>query len=92
MVRGIARIFASWGTCVAVGNVRQEAAKTTLAAIKEAGGDGFATATNLAENLEDELIKRSQTPEDLGCAMAFPHASRATTRQALNVDGGTVIN
>lgn len=40
----------------------------------------------------EQLIKRSQTPEDMAYAMAFLHTSRAMTGQALNVDGGTVFH
>jgi meso-butanediol dehydrogenase / (S,S)-butanediol dehydrogenase / diacetyl reductase len=42
--------------------------------------------------LEDQLIRKSQTPRDIAYAMAFLHTSRAMTGQALNVDGGTVFN
>ena len=48
--------------------------------------------TSVTAYLEDQLIKRTQTPEDIAYAMAFLHTSRAMTGQALNVDGGAVFN
>jgi NAD(P)-dependent dehydrogenase (short-subunit alcohol dehydrogenase family) len=51
-----------------------------------------AAGASVAEYLQDQLIRRSQTPEDMAYAMAFLHTSRAMTGQALNVDGGTVFN
>ncbi len=48
--------------------------------------------TSVEAYLKDQLIERSQTPEDMAYAMAFLHTSRAMTGQALNVDGGTVFN
>lgn len=48
--------------------------------------------TSVSSYLENQLIKRVQTPEDIAYAMAFLHTSRAMTGQSLNVDGGTVFN
>ena len=48
--------------------------------------------TSVEAYVSEQLIKRSQTPEDMAYAMAFLHTSRAMTGQALNVDGGTVFN
>ena len=48
--------------------------------------------TSVSAYLENQLIKRVQTPEDIAYAMAFLHTSRAMTGQSLNVDGGTVFN
>lgn len=47
--------------------------------------------TSVGVYLDDQLIKRTQTPEDMAYAIAFLHMSRAMTGQALNVDGGTVF-
>ena len=49
MGRGIALAFASWGARVAVSDLTHETAEATLAAIKEAGGDGVAIAMNVAD-------------------------------------------
>jgi len=47
--------------------------------------------TTVAAYLEDQLIRKAQTPADMAYAIAFLHTSRAMTGQALNVDGGTVF-
>ena len=39
-----------------------------------------------------QAIQRPQTPEDIALAIAFLHASRSVTGQAINVDGGTVFS
>jgi meso-butanediol dehydrogenase/(S,S)-butanediol dehydrogenase/diacetyl reductase len=42
--------------------------------------------------LDMQAIHRPQTPEDIAMAIAFLHASRSVTGQAINVDGGTVFS
>lgn len=42
--------------------------------------------------VDDQLIKRLQTPEDIAYAMAYLHTSRAMTGQAINIDGGTYFH
>ena len=42
--------------------------------------------------LDMQAIHRPQTPEDIALAVAFLHASRSVTGQAINVDGGTVFS
>lgn len=51
-----------------------------------------AAGTSVPAYLEDQHIRRSQTPRDMAYAIAFLHTSRAIAGQALNVDGGTVFN
>ncbi len=41
--------------------------------------------------LDTQAIHRPQTPDDIALAIAFLHASRSVTGQAINVDGGTVF-
>jgi meso-butanediol dehydrogenase/(S,S)-butanediol dehydrogenase/diacetyl reductase len=45
-----------------------------------------------ADWIQNQSIKRSQTPRDVAFAAAFLHRSRAMTGQAINVDGGTVFD
>ena len=47
--------------------------------------------TSVAAYLQDQLIRKAQTPADMAYAIAFLHTSRAMTGQALNIDGGTVF-
>jgi NAD(P)-dependent dehydrogenase (short-subunit alcohol dehydrogenase family) len=42
--------------------------------------------------LDMQAIHRPQTPDDIALAIAFLHASRSVTGQAINVDGGTVFS
>jgi meso-butanediol dehydrogenase / (S,S)-butanediol dehydrogenase / diacetyl reductase len=41
--------------------------------------------------LNMQAIHRPQTPDDIALAIAFLHASRSVTGQAINVDGGTIF-
>jgi meso-butanediol dehydrogenase/(S,S)-butanediol dehydrogenase/diacetyl reductase len=41
--------------------------------------------------LAQQAIRRPQSAEDIALAIAFLHASRSVTGQAINVDGGTVF-
>lgn len=43
------------------------------------------------EMLAQQAIRRPQSEEDIAMAIAFLHASRSVTGQAINVDGGTVF-
>lgn len=42
--------------------------------------------------VEQQAIKRTQTPEDLALAIASLHRLRAVTGQAINVDGGSLFH
>ncbi len=42
--------------------------------------------------LDMQAIHRPQTPDDIAMAIAFLHANRSVTGQAINVDGGTVFS
>lgn len=44
------------------------------------------------EMLARQAIRRPQSAEDIAMAIAFLHASRSVTGQAINVDGGTVFS
>jgi meso-butanediol dehydrogenase/(S,S)-butanediol dehydrogenase/diacetyl reductase len=46
---------------------------------------------NPTDWINNQAIRRSQTPRDIAFATAFLHHSRAMTGQAINVDGGTVF-
>ena len=48
--------------------------------------------TPVAKWIDDQLVKRPQTPDDIARMVAFLHISRAVTGQAINVDGGTVFH
>lgn len=47
---------------------------------------------SIAEMVAQQAIRRPQSPEDIVMAIAFLHASRSVTGQAINVDGGTVFS
>jgi meso-butanediol dehydrogenase / (S,S)-butanediol dehydrogenase / diacetyl reductase len=47
---------------------------------------------NPTDWINNQSIRRSQTPRDIAFATAFLHHSRAMTGQAINVDGGAVFN
>jgi meso-butanediol dehydrogenase / (S,S)-butanediol dehydrogenase / diacetyl reductase len=57
-----------------------------LAAMNEAMG------TTMDELLEDQLIKRPQTPNEIAAGVCFLHKCRSVTGQAINIDGGTVFH
>ncbi|MGH2926924.1 MAG: SDR family NAD(P)-dependent oxidoreductase [Streptosporangiaceae bacterium] len=42
--------------------------------------------------LAGQAIQRPQSPEDIAMTIAFLHANRSVTGQAINVDGGTVFS
>jgi meso-butanediol dehydrogenase/(S,S)-butanediol dehydrogenase/diacetyl reductase len=42
--------------------------------------------------LRIQLVKRTQTPDEIAQAVAFLHGCRSVTGQALNVDGGTYFH
>lgn len=42
--------------------------------------------------VDRQLIKRPQTPAEIGEAVAFLYGSRSITGQAINIDGGTVFH
>ncbi len=46
---------------------------------------------SVEEMLAQQAIRRPQSAEDIALAIAFLHASRSVTGQAINVDGGTVF-
>ncbi len=47
---------------------------------------------SVEEMLAQQAIRRPQSEEDIAMAIAFLHASRSMTGQAINVDGGTVFS
>jgi meso-butanediol dehydrogenase / (S,S)-butanediol dehydrogenase / diacetyl reductase len=48
--------------------------------------------TTMEEVLEDQLIKRPQTPDEIATGVCFLHKCRSVTGQAINIDGGTVFH
>lgn len=50
------------------------------------------TGTSSDAWIEQQAIKRAQTPRDIAFAAAFLHLSRAVTGQSLVVDGGSVFS
>jgi NAD(P)-dependent dehydrogenase (short-subunit alcohol dehydrogenase family) len=48
--------------------------------------------TTMEEVLEDQLIKRPQTPDEIAAGVCFLHKCRSVTGQAINIDGGTVFH
>lgn len=51
-----------------------------------------ASGEDAASFVERQLIKRPQTPTEIGEAVVFLHRSRSITGQAINIDGGTVFH
>jgi meso-butanediol dehydrogenase/(S,S)-butanediol dehydrogenase/diacetyl reductase len=48
--------------------------------------------TTLEDVLENQLIKRPQTPDEIAAGVCFLHKCRSVTGQAINIDGGTVFH
>lgn len=48
--------------------------------------------SSVEEMLQEQAIRRPQTPKEIATTVAFFHTNRAVTGQALNVDGGTIFD
>jgi meso-butanediol dehydrogenase/(S,S)-butanediol dehydrogenase/diacetyl reductase len=50
------------------------------------------SAKPVQQMVEAQVLKRPQTPREIAMAVAFLHANRAVTGQAINVDGGSLFH